>query len=252
MSLAAFQRAMVDMSASVELCMRIQKDADAVLAGYDLTPLERERLAAAANQAGMKINCMIYRSNRLGPINAQLPGTCHLLGGKGLRAVAEGFWVEHPVPLRNAPTEVRAFAAYVRRQIDAGAVAEPLLPEVLAWEMETYELALLPPGATHAAVAAAGRPRPDGPLRLHPLVGLARFSREPGALVAALQRKRPLPYDDIPAGDFPVLVDLRGDRRAMALLPPSTAEALHALRAGAALPIEAAEALIEQGLAVAA
>jgi hypothetical protein len=252
MSLAAFQRAMADMAASPALCGRVLRDAGEALAAYALTPLERERLASAAAQRGMRLNCMLYRSNRLGPLAAQLPGTFHLLG-HSLRAVAQGFWDEHPAFPRSMPAEVRRFADWLRGGGAGTLPPEPLLPEVLEWEMETYELALLPPERTRAEVAdAAARVRADMPLRPHPLVGVARFSRDPSVLVPALAEKRPLPYDDAAPGEYHRLVDFRGERRALTPLDIDTAAAFRALRAGAALSPAGAAALVERGLAIAA
>ena len=132
MSLAAFQRAMADMAASPALCGRVREDADAALAAYALSDVERRRVASAAAQVGMRVNCMLYRSNRLSPLASQLPNTFLVLGS-GLRAVADGYWAENPVLERNAPTEVRRFAAFVQRRAAEGAIDEPLVPQVLAF-----------------------------------------------------------------------------------------------------------------------
>ncbi|HEX6372268.1 MAG TPA: hypothetical protein VF006_25340 [Longimicrobium sp.] len=252
MSLAAFQRAMADMAAAPALCRRVLDDAQGALAGYDLTPLEVERLASAAAQRGMRMNCMLYRNGRLSPLVSQLPGTFHLLAYQ-LRETAEAFWVENPRVPRGVPGEMRRFAAFVRRRIADGALAEPLLGEVLDWEIETYELALLPPERTLASVAgAAARARADAPLRPHPLVGVARFSREPFTVMRALAEKRKPPFDDAVPGEYHVLVDFRGPQRAFAPLEPAAAAAFRALRAGEVLPPESAAPLVQQGLAVAA
>ena len=50
MSLRGFQRAMAEMAASPALCRRVlDEGADAALAGYDLAPMELQRLASAAD-----------------------------------------------------------------------------------------------------------------------------------------------------------------------------------------------------------
>ncbi|HEU4562747.1 MAG TPA: hypothetical protein VFS20_33260 [Longimicrobium sp.] len=252
MSLAAFQRAFARMASSPPLCRHVLDDAPAALAEYDLTPLEVQRLVSAAEQRGMRMNIMLYRNGRLSPLVSQLPGTFHVLGF-GLREVAHAFWTEYPKVPRGVPGEMRRFAAFLRRWIVEGKLAEPLLPEVLDWEMETYEIALLPPERTRESVAeAAGRARADAPLRPHPLVGVARFTREPFAVMRALAEKRPLPYDHAEPGEYHVLVDFRGDQRAFAPLDSTVAAAFRALRAGETLPPESAAPLVQQGLAVAA
>jgi hypothetical protein len=251
MSLLAFQRALADLAASPALCGRVREDADAALASYALTDRERRRVASAAAQRGMTVNGMLYRSNRLGPIAAQLPYSFVLIGPE-LRATMDAFWAENPSFERNAPREVRRFADFVRRRIAEGALAEPLLREVLDWEMMVYELALLPPQRMLAEVAdAAARARPDGPLRPHPLVGVSAFSVDPRALLPHLFAKRRPPYGDVPAGAHHLLVDLRGERRAFVPLDPSVAAAFLAMRDGEPIGVDAAEALIARGLAVA-
>ena len=53
-------------------------------------------------------------------------------------------------------------------------------------------------------------------------------------------------------GEYHVLVDFRGDQRAIAPLDSAVAATFLALRAGEALPPESAAPLVQQGLAVAA
>jgi hypothetical protein len=198
----------------------------------------------------MRVNGMLYRSNRLGPIAAQLPYSFVLIGPE-LRATMDVYWAENPGFERNAPREVRRFAEFVRRRIAEGVLMEPLLGEVLDWEMVVYELALLPPERTLAEVAdAAARARADGPLRPHPLVGVTPFSVDPRALLPHLFAKRRPPYDDVPPGDHHLLVDFRGQRRAFVPLDPSAATAFYAVRDGRRAEREDAEALIELGIVV--
>jgi hypothetical protein len=255
MSLAAFQRALVDLAASPALCAGVREDADAALAPYALTEVERRRIVSAAGQRGMVVNGMLYRSNRLSPLLSQLPYTFLMLG-HDLRATAEAYWTINTSLERNAPIEVRRFAAFVQRRAAEGLLREPLVSEVLAWEMTVYEIALLPPQATLAAVAAdVERARPDGPLRLHPLVGVSAFNRDPAALLPALFSRRRPPYDDVPPADgrtYHLLVDLRAERRSFLPLAPATAAALLAVRDGTPIPPDDAAALIELGLVVAA
>lgn len=250
MSLAAFQRAMADLAASPALGAAVVEDPAAALGGYALDEREIRRLAAVAAQPGMKVNRMLYRSNRFSPIRAQLPHTCFVLA-PWLRGLLDGFWAENRVLERNAPTEVRRFAAYVRRWI---AGREPPLPplegEVLSWEMECYELAVLPTRRLlDETAAAAARARPDSPLRPHPLVGVARFTLDPAYLLKALGERRPPPFPDAATGDFALLVDYRVRPRVVRVVPPPVAEAFRALREGREIPAEMEEALTGRGIA---
>lgn len=255
MSLAGFQRALVDLAASPALCAEVRADADAALARYALTEVERRRLVSAAGQRGMVVNGMLYRSNRLSPLVSQLPYTFLMLG-HDLRATADAYWKVNPSLERNAPVEVRRFAAFVRARAAEGLLREPLVGEVLAWEMTVYELALLPPSQTLAQAAeAAARARPDGPLRLHPMAAVSEFTRPPAVLLPALFTRRPPPYDDVPLADgnsHYLLVDLRGERRSFVPLDAETAAALLALRDGTPIAPDDAAVLIGRGLAIAA
>ncbi|HEX8393559.1 MAG TPA: hypothetical protein VF665_14540 [Longimicrobium sp.] len=253
MALADFQRAIVALAASPELCARVRAGDDAEgLRGYTLTERERMRLRDAAGQRGMTVNAMLYRSNRLAPLASQLRYTCFLLG-TAMRGLASAYWAQNPVVERNAPTEVRRFAAFVRGRIAAGEVEDPLVGEVLEWEMEGFELALLAPRRTMDALGgAAERARADAPLRTHPLVGVARFSREPGAVLGALAAKRPLPYDDLLEGVFHLVMDARTEPRSLRMVPAATAAAFRALRAGRLLSRLEAEDLVDRGLVIAA
>jgi hypothetical protein len=254
MSLKHFQRAMVDLAASPALCARVREDADAALAPYALTEVERRRLQSAAAQRGMIVNGMLYRSNRLAPLNSQLPNTFLLLG-PALRATAEAFWAVYPSLERDAPTEVRRFAAFVQARAADGLLEEPLIPEVLAWEVDVFERALLAPRRVLAEVADdAARARADGPLRLHPLVALSAFTVEPAALLTALFARRRPPYDDVPHADGSIhylLSDLRGEQRAFFPIPSEMADALRAVRDGGWVDRGDAEGLIERGWVVA-
>jgi hypothetical protein len=249
MSLAAFQRALADLAASPALCRRVRQDAGA-LDGYDLTEVERGRLVSAARQKGMAMNCMLYRSNRIAPIMAQLPLTCFMLG-RELREVVDRFWSENPVPERNVPYEVQQFAAYLRGRIADGSVAVPLLGCVLEWEIDAHEVAFVPPRRTAAEIdAARAAARPGGPLRVHPQVRVTRFSANPILLVPLLRDRRPPPYDDVPRGEFFLLTDDRGEPRKLSLLEPPLAAAFLRLRDGGALAPEEAAPLLQRGIAV--
>jgi hypothetical protein len=250
MSLAAFQRAMADLAASPALGAAVLQDPEAALGGYDLSEREIRRLAAVSAQPGMKVNRMMYRSNRLTPIRSQLPHTCFVFG-PWLRGLLDAFWAENPVLERNAPTEVRRFAAFVRRWL-AGREppVPPVLGEVLAWEMECYELAVLPTGQLlDETAAAAARAGPGSPLRPHPLVGVARFTVDPAYLLEALGQRRPPPYPDAATGEFALLVDYRVRPRALRVLPPPVAEAFVALREGREIAAEMQDALVGRGIA---
>jgi len=95
--LAHFQQALADLVASPDRCraLRAATDPMPLLAEYDLTPREIDRLVTMVRHQGMATNCTIYRSNRLTPLVINLPDTCRALGAE-LRPVVDRFWAECP------------------------------------------------------------------------------------------------------------------------------------------------------------
>ncbi|HZF08004.1 MAG TPA: hypothetical protein VFE33_04350 [Thermoanaerobaculia bacterium] len=143
MSLAGFQRALVDLIASPALCRSLltsEEDAAAVLDAYALTGRERRRLTGIVGQRGMAANCAFHRANRLGPLRAFLPRTCALLGA-GLRAELDAYWERHPARDLQFRREVETFAGFLLERCATGEVAIPALPEVLAAELQASGIA---------------------------------------------------------------------------------------------------------------
>jgi hypothetical protein len=76
----------------------------------------------------------------------------------------------------------------------------------------------------------------EGPLAPHPLVRVASFAHDPQVLLPLLAAKHPLPYDDVPAGDFHLLLDRRDGRLAERPLEPHLAAILLSAAAGGDVP----------------
>ncbi|HSU14525.1 hypothetical protein [Longimicrobium sp.] len=246
MSLLAFQLALADMTASHAFCARVAADPDAALAGYELTPLERRRLAAAAGQRGMRVNCSLYRYNRITTLVAILPGTVHLLGGEA-RAVADEFWAAHP-PDRNMRREAERFAGFIRAAVASGRLASPYLREVVDFEMMRYELAAAPqPGLLEQQVETGDAETPFAP---HPLVRVAAFAHDPAVLLPHLAAKRKPPFDDVPEGEYHLLLDRRDGAYHERPLDARLARAMIAAAAGEDPVAHEREELAAAGLLV--
>lgn len=249
MSLLAFQKALSDLAASPELCRAVRADADAVLAAYDLTPLERRRVASVAAQPGMAVNCTLHRSNRIQSILALLPLSVHLIG-EGMRRVADLFWEAYPTPDFTTRRELHRFGAWVRAALADGTLDVPFLGEVLDYELGLYALGMLPRKRTLARVAETAARFPEGPVALHPLVRVAAFRHDPAVLLPLVIGKAPPPYD-VPAGEFYLILDVREEARRVAPLDPAWGRLLHAFATGAA-PLGPAQeaALLSAGILV--
>ena len=250
MSLLGFQRAMAELAASPELCRAVRASPEEALAGHDLTPLERRRVASAAAQPGMVVNCTLHRSNRISSILALLPLTVHLVGAE-LRRVADGFWAEHPNPDFTTRRELHRFGVFLRRALDEGTLEQPFLREVVNFELHQYDLGMLPRKRTLAAVEEAAARNPDGPVALHPMVRVARFGHDPAVLLPRVMAKEPLPYADVPEGEFYLLMDVRGEERQILPMELAWGRVLAGIADGTEeAPAEKVEALLEAGLLV--
>ena len=122
-----FQKAFSDMTASADLVKRVRKDARILRESYDLTDLEWRRLSAIANQPGMECNCILYKSNRLGPIAINLPDLCEELHDD-LRALLTEYWAENTQLNTNFWVESYTFCEFVRRKVESGLISKTVLP----------------------------------------------------------------------------------------------------------------------------
>lgn len=122
-----FQKAFSELTASPDLVRSVRSDPDILRELYELTELERRRLAAIVNQPGMECNCILYKSNRLAPIAINLPDLCKELDGD-LRALLSEFWTENAQLSTNFWVESYEFCEFVRGQVLKGSVSAAVLP----------------------------------------------------------------------------------------------------------------------------
>jgi len=243
-SLLGFQQALADMVATPSLVVAVRGGELGALEAYDLTPRERRRLEVVAAQPGMEVNCTLYRTNRLTPIAMLLPHTCFVLGDR-LTWVAERFWDSHLTELQFR-TEVERFAAFLQDLIRSGELDEPLLEEILAFELAANELRFLP----RRQLAEAARSATGPGLRLHPLVRLVRFRHDPYALLERLAATERPPYE-LEEGEFALVLIAGPDELDVRVVDEQLAVVLEALEGGtASLEESEADLLLAEGLAV--
>jgi hypothetical protein len=117
MSLAQFQAALADLTASPDL-VRLVRAEPGVLAGrYDLTPRETRRLSGIAASAGMEANCMLYRANRLAPVALNMPETCTALGDD-LNPLISAYWAAEPTTDVHFLIEADRFACFLAARLE--------------------------------------------------------------------------------------------------------------------------------------
>lgn len=206
MTLLAYQQALCDIVASPELCLRLRREPESVLAGYDLSEKECRRLETVVRQPGMSTSCTLYRVNRMTPLSGYLPLTCRLLGDE-LVHEAELFWAESPPDDLHFRREPERFARFLEQRVASGAIADPYLLEVLRFELAVNRL--------HVATRAED----------DPLTAVVHFDHEPIVLLGCLaDRRRPDPEPT--RGEFFVLLDATGGEIRLSEGEPALAQRL--------------------------
>ena len=231
MSLAGFQRAMCDLIADPDLCLRLRREPASVLDRYALDERERRRLLTIVRQPGMSVSCTLYRSNRIIPLHTRLPYSCALLGERFGPEVTE-FW-EQKAAEAGFGAEVENFAAFLRERLASAALESPYLLETLGFELAFDQLRLAP--RRRLLDQIRGR-EPTGRWGLNPLLRVVRFDHDPSVLLGELADKR-VPRG-VPAGTFYLALDFCGDPPAMRAVDARFGNVLAGVAPGDAVSLE--------------
>ncbi len=248
MSLSEFQRALCDLIASPERCLRWRSRPEDLLAEYDLSPRELRRIDSVIRQPGMSVNCTLYRVNRITPVYTLLPLTCFLLGSD-LLPLMERFWSLPGATDLEFKSEIERFADFLRSQSDLA--ERPYVAEVLEFELALTEMQFMPRRRLRRELADAKDGAEAHGLGANPLVRVLRFQHDPIVLLQILADQVARP-GELPAGEFYLLLDGRDEELAFTLLEPVLGRGLHALANGGdgRFASGEAETLIQTGLAV--
>jgi hypothetical protein len=193
MSLQMFQRAVVELTLAPGKA-RLLRDGDvSMLAGFELTALERERLDGIVRQPGISVSCSLSRGNRLEIIFQMFPMTCTLLMPV-LRQLMDEIWENNRPTNYQLTGEETAFIEIVQRKIAAGALSIPYLEEVFGYELACMEL-------THRLRDEAD---PDA-------VVVVDFAHSPDELLPPLSQLKGPPAG-LPEGAYRVRVRMDGER----------------------------------------
>lgn len=249
MTMEAFQQAMCDLIASPDLCTELLESPEEVLGRYDLSDRDRRRIVDVVQQRGMLVNCSLYRANRLSPIYNLVPHTCFVLGDAFLDEATE-FWKDFRETRLQFHEEVIRFGDFLRRRIEQGFLKNPLLVEVLEYELALNEFRFYPRQEILARLEQNKTIASDK-LQLHPLIRVVLFRHEPKRLLEFLDERRPPPYE-LAEGEFWLLLDGKGEDVEIKLIDPGVGRLLKAIEAGTDLSLsdEDVEALAEAGLIV--
>ncbi len=222
MALRDFQRAMCDLVADPELCLRLRQAPPTVLDRYELDERERWRLEEVVRQPGMSVNCSLYRANRIAPLHSSLPYSRVLLAERFGEQVS-AFWRAQPAQLHFEP-EVEAFGGFLRERIENGEAENPYLLETLEFELAFNALRLAP---RRRLLAELRERQPSAAWNRHPLIRVVRFSHDPGVLLEALADGR-VP-EDLAEDDHYLVLDARGDPMRLKTIDPRFGRALATL-----------------------
>jgi hypothetical protein len=246
-SVRGFQRALCDLIASPELCVRLRAAADGTLDGYELTGLERRRLEAVVRQPGMSVNCTLYRSNRVTPLYSMLPRSCALLG-ESLSDEVSAYWAAEPTDMQFGP-EVEGFAEFLRARVGSGELRSPYLLEMLDFELAIGALRFAP---RRRLLAELAERQPGDAWEVNPLLRVARFEHDPGALLEALAHGR-RPPDGLASGDFYLVLDASAAELAIRPIGARLGALLAGVAAGATIAgtdTPELQALVDAGVLV--
>jgi len=247
MTMEAFQRAMCDLVASPDLCIALLESPEEVLGRYDLSERDRRRLVEVVQQPGMFVNCSLYRANRLSPIYNLVPRTCFLLGD-ALVAEATEFWQDFKETRLQFHDEAKEFCAFLLRRLELGILRNPMLAEVIEYELALNEFRYSPRLDVLARLELNTTAGKD--VQLHPLVRVILFRHEPRRLLELLDERQPPPYE-LTEGEFWLLLDGKAEDVQIKLIDRVVGRLLKAIEAGtASLSADDVEVLMEAGLTV--
>jgi hypothetical protein len=148
--------------------------------------------------------------------------------------------------------EVKQFGDFLRRRLETGSLQNPMLAEVIDYELALNEfrytprLDVLARLELNTTIASESKG-----VQLHPLIRVLWFRHEPRRLLEFLEERRPPPYD-LAEGEFWLLLDGKGEEVEIKLIDPGVGRLLKAIEAGTSPPLSAedVEVLMDAGLIV--
>ncbi|GAA0707404.1 hypothetical protein ISN75_09225 [Dyella marensis] len=192
MSLAEFQRALGDLIASPLHSAEVAAQPQRALHDYALTQRERRRLWVMARSSGMRMNCTLYRINRIIPIHSVLPRTCHRLG-EVLGGVLDAYFADEPESTLQYLLEAHRFAHWLLAH-----------PPAIHWPVDALRDLLTFELACHHVMSAPRQPPEES--EDDPRLCLVTLRHDIGSLLGE-QASAPTPLPD----PVTLLLDARGD-----------------------------------------
>ena len=207
MSLLMFQRALVELTLIPEKARSLRSGDQSILAGFELTGLERDRLEAVVHQRGMSVSCSLSRGNRLEMIFQSFPMTCVLLKPI-LRELVDELWTDIQPTNYQLAGEETIFAALLTRKLAADNLSILYLEEIFAYELACMELTRQARNPAHNQTGAGAELIVD-------------FQHSPDDLLPPLSQLT-TPPDGLPEGNYRARVMLIDDQFKVELIESRT------------------------------
>ncbi|PSK92580.1 hypothetical protein [Taibaiella chishuiensis] len=174
MSLKSYQLALAAIVASPQKGKAYAADPALLEAEFELTPAERDRLLYMLQQKGMRINYMLYQTNRMTPLSIFMPYTFKVLRPQ-LLGIVQQFWKVYPKTAFQFKEEIVLFSDFLKEKIDRDGLDAPFLRDVIRLEdgLNDIRFGMQPPAA-------------PGIFSLHPAVRVLRTTVDPQLLAEAM------------------------------------------------------------------
>lgn len=177
MSLKSFQLALADIIANPRTGKAYLNEPALLDQKYTLTETERSRLLYMLQQKGMRINYMLYQTNRMTPLSIFMPYTLKILRPQLLGIVQE-FWVAYPKTPFQFKEELGLFSSFLKTKISQGLLDVPYLEDLILLEDSLNDIRF----GNGAGIATAG----DTLYTLHPAVRVIHPEYDPALLTEVM------------------------------------------------------------------
>lgn len=198
MSLKSFQLALAEIISSPKTGKAYLSDPALLDGKYNLTDTERNRLLHMLEQKGMRINYMLYQTNRMTPLSIFMPYTLKILRPQLLGIVQE-FWARYPKTPFQFKEEIALFSSFLKQKMLLDGLSVPYLEDLILLEDTLNDIRFSEAREYHASDATS--------FVLHPAVRVIETEHDPAQLAEAMVTyKAPAPMPVIPLAAGPFLM----------------------------------------------
>ena len=196
MSLKSFQLALAEIISSPKTGKAYLNDPTLLEGKYDLTDTERNRLLHMLEQKGMRINYMLYQTNRMTPLSIFMPYTLKILRPQLLGIVQE-FWARYTKTPFQFKEEIALFSSFLKQKILVDGLSVPYLEDLILLEDSLNDIRFGEARDYSAADVFS--------FVLHPAVRVIETEHNPAQLAAAMvtyTASAPMPVIPLAEGPF--------------------------------------------------